>query len=147
MKKNRLFKHLPNCWRNVIPLQRFRSSQVLKTKCTNLTKDQNWDKNSRFIQKFTFWKSNFFFTKFTFSKTHFWQNSHFQILIYDKIHIFKDSFFTKFTFFKYEIWINSSICGLQKIRFLFWSFIYSHYWQQQWQGHVCTWCLVENAIS
>ena len=29
--------------------------------------------------------------KFTFSKTHIWQNSHFQSLIFDKIHIFQTS--------------------------------------------------------
>ena len=35
---------------------------------------------------------------FTFWKPYFWQNSHFQILIFHKIHNFKGAFFTKFTF-------------------------------------------------
>ena len=39
-----------------------------------------------------------FLTKFAFSESHFWQNSHFENLIFHKIHNFKASFFTKFTF-------------------------------------------------
>ena len=39
-------------------------------------------------------------TKFTFSKTDFSQNSHFQILLFDKTHNFKITFLTKFTFSK-----------------------------------------------
>ena len=38
--------------------------------------------------------------KFTFSKSHFSQNSHFQSLLFHKIHIFEMSFFTKVTFFE-----------------------------------------------
>ena len=48
----------------------------------------HWGRNPQFIQKLSFWKS------------HFWQNSHFQNHIFDKIHNFKISFFTKFTFSK-----------------------------------------------
>ena len=55
-------------------------------------------KNPQFIQKFSVWKSHFL-TKFTFSKSHFWQNSHLQNHIFDKIHIFKISLSTKFTFY------------------------------------------------
>ena len=46
----------------------------------------HWGKKPQFIQKFTFWKSQF------------WQNSHVENLIFHKIHISKISFFTKFTF-------------------------------------------------
>ena len=45
-------------------------------------------------------------TKFTFSKSHFWQNSHFQNLIFHKIHISEVSFLTKFTFFRHQILVN-----------------------------------------
>ena len=48
---------------------------------------------SHFLTKFTFWKTSFL-TKFTFPKSHFWQNSHFQTLIFHKIHNYKVSFFT-----------------------------------------------------
>ena len=43
-------------------------------------------------------------TKFTFSKSHFPQNSHFQSLIFHKIHISQISFFTKFTFLKSQLY-------------------------------------------
>ena len=46
----------------------------------------HWGKNPQFIQKFTF------------SKYYCSQNSHFQNLIFHKIHYFKGSFFTQFTF-------------------------------------------------
>ena len=42
-----------------------------------------------------------FFTKFTFSKSHFSQNSHFQKLIFHKIHIFKHQILTNF---RMKIW-------------------------------------------
>ena len=46
--------------------------------------------NPHFIQKFTFWKSQFL-TKFTSLNSHFSQNSHFWNLIFHKIHIFEIS--------------------------------------------------------
>ena len=69
-----------------------------------------WGKNPHFIQKFTYWKSQFLqnspfwnpifhkihvskisiFTKFTFLKSQFSQNSHFWNLIFHKIHISLD---------------------------------------------------------
>ena len=48
--------------------------------------------------KFTFLKSHFF-TKFTFLKSHFSQNSHFQSLIFYKIHIFQPSISGKKSWF------------------------------------------------
>ena len=39
-----------------------------------------------------------FLTKFAISKSHFSQNSHFQSLVFHKIHTFKASFLTEFTF-------------------------------------------------
>ena len=43
------------------------------------------------------------YPKFTSWKSHFWQNSHFQILIFDKIHIFKVWFFSKFTILESQL--------------------------------------------
>ena len=56
--------------------------------------------NSNFT-KFTFVKSQFF-AKFTFIKSRFSQNSHFQSLIFLKIHIFRISYLIKFTFLKHQ---------------------------------------------
>ena len=50
--------------------------------------------------------------KFFCIKSHFSQNSHFENIIFDKIHIFKVSFFTKFTFWKYHICQNSHFQSL-----------------------------------
>ena len=55
----------------------------------------HWGKPPQFVQKFTF------------SKSHFSQNSHFQGLIFQKIHIFKVAFFTKFTILKSHFSQNS----------------------------------------
>ena len=50
---------------------------------------------------FTHWGTNpQFLKKITFSKSYFSLNSHFQSLIFTKIHIFKASFFTKITVLK-----------------------------------------------
>ena len=57
-------------------------------------------KNPQFVQKFTFWNS------------HFSQNSHFQNLIFHKIHIFKVQFFTKFTISKSNFSQNSHFQSL-----------------------------------
>ena len=46
-------------------------------------------------------------SKFTFSKSLFSQKSHFQSLIFGKIHNFKVSFFTKFPFSKFHFSQNS----------------------------------------
>ena len=47
-----------------------------------------------FFNKIRIFKISFF-TKFTFSKPHFSQNSHFQSIIFHKIHNFKVSFFSQ----------------------------------------------------
>ena len=46
-------------------------------------------------------KISFFFTKFTFSKFHFSQNSHFQSLIFHRIHIFPKSNSKEFLYFRF----------------------------------------------
>ena len=60
----------------------------------------HWGKNPQFIHEFTFW--NYYFS----------QNSHFQSIIFLKIHNFKVSFLTKFTFSKSHFSQNSHFQSL-----------------------------------
>ena len=65
-------------------------------------------KNTYFIQKFTFPN----FHKIHIIKIPISKNSHYQNLIFHKIHIFKMSFFTKFTFSKCHFSQNSQFQNL-----------------------------------
>ena len=62
----------------------------------------HWGKNPKINPKIHILKTSFL-TKFTFLKSHSWQISHFENLIFHKIHISEISIFTKFTFLKISI--------------------------------------------
>ena len=65
----------------------------------NIDKLPTQEQKSSFYQKNHILKLSIF-PKFTISNFHFWQNSHFQNLIFHKIHVFKISILTKFIFLK-----------------------------------------------
>ena len=69
-----------------VPLKDFWPSQILLL--SHFPTATHWGKKPQFIQKFTIWKS------------HFSQNSHFENLIFHKIHNFKVSLFDKIHIFQ-----------------------------------------------
>ena len=94
---------------------------VWKPKRITLSPAKIRGKNPQFIQKFTYWKS------------HIWHNSHFQNLIFHKIHIFKASLLTKFTTSNSHFYQNSQFIILIFFQIhIFIRQILGHFWIKNW---------------
>ena len=86
-----------SCSRSWFPIEKYQTLWLkwkrcclVKVKRYTFLHFTHWGKSPEFITKFTFWKSHFWQNSH-FQSLIFSQNSHFKSIIFDKIHIFQPS--------------------------------------------------------